>query len=413
MDDLLEIGGTGGIKPIEEGSSSYYEYITGQQRKKQAVKFKIGEILQARIERVISETEAIISLPSGIYNCYLKGNLKAGDSLFLIVEKTDPVLELKIYAISVISDNVKIDLLQAIRILYLPDNLFYRELIGLYLENKNLIIRDELLDIHRAFLKINEKIRQNFELDIIIRTLFYMKECDFPLDNEIFANSFHNFYDLKVINENFKYLLNHLDQLPLRINLKFKKMIEIIKKFKNKNYIKIRLVNTIAKNLIEENIVMLLINDIINIKDRLDLDLFHSAEFLSKVIQSQQFWNKLSLKYGGFLNAFILCEIENEIEFSRLILLKSNPARTYYLMPGSEPMSKSMIPTSNELIPNLRDVSKESRADLVKYFDGLQSLFNEKGLAIISLAIKEDKISLPLRKLTSTGKGGQNLSFVV
>lgn len=413
MDDLLEIGGSGGIKPVEGGSSSFYEYIPGQPRKKAVVKFKIGEILQARIEKVISETEAVISLPSGIFNCYLRGNLKSGDTLFLIVEKTDPVLELRIYAISVVSGNSKIDLSQAIRILYLPDNQFYRELLDLFINNKNLIIRDELLDIHRAFLKVDEKFRKNVEHSVIIKTLFYMKECDFPLDIEIFANSYHIFYDLKVLNQNFKIILSNLDLLPSYVNSKFKRMIEIIKKFKHNNYIKSRLVSTITKNTIEENVFWQLLKAISTVNDRLPPEILQSIDFISKVIQSQIFWNRISLKYGGFLNAFVICEIGYEIEFFRLILLKSNPTKTYYIMPGSEPMSKSLIPDGYELISNIANIQNELKKDLIKYFDDLQSLFNGKGFAIISLAIREDSITLPLKKLTAPTKGGHNLSFVV
>ncbi len=421
MDDLLEIGGSGGIKPIEGGSSSLYQYSQAQQRKKQPIKFKIGEILLAQIEKVISDNEAIISLPNGVFTCYLKGNLKAGDTLFLMVEKTEPVLELRIYAISVISNDTQIEIKEALRILFLPDNSFYRQLIDLFIRMKNLIVRDELLDIHRAYLKIDRNKLKNIELGTAISTLFFMRECEYPLDEEVFLNSYSMFFDISYLNFQLSIVLNNLNLMTNEIKNQFNRLKDLVAKYKKRKLIMTRYVQTIARNEIDNNNVVKLLNAIttfgkVNTNPQYQ-DIIMSANIISQAFQAQSFWNRIAMKYGGFINAFILYDITDELNIGRLILLKINTSKKYYELPGSEPLSKGFIPDGYMLIENLNDnemkLSTVQKKELIEYFDDLQSIFEQFGFGIISLSFGKDNITLPLKRLTSTSKGGQNLSFVV
>lgn len=165
--EIINPGGTG-----SSFSPAYSKIVSKTRAKKSGL--KIGEIIPGRVIEVQPPDIAVVNLPEGIFTAVLHSNLKKDDYLYFKVTETEPGLVLKIFSVPSKYEGKHITVENIIRILFLPENIFFTQLVSfLKIVRKN-IIRDEIIKINQFFsnLPANDKnyssLQNSFSLIIFI-----------------------------------------------------------------------------------------------------------------------------------------------------------------------------------------------------------------------------------------------------
>jgi len=199
--------GIGESGRIKAGGSyerqGYQVFSSARPNEKKPVKFRKGEILQGTILSIISETEVQIKIPTGNFTAILKGSLKAGDSLYFMVQETEPALLLRIYALPMSNTATEIPVDDIIRILNLPETEFFKSLVKYYRSRKGILFRDKFLAIHLASLKLEEKDIGTMSLEDIIRIWYDISESGIEPTVEVFNASKYLWDDIIEIDRSF------------------------------------------------------------------------------------------------------------------------------------------------------------------------------------------------------------------
>lgn len=180
---------TGIVDPV--GSYSYnrnFYYPQGGRKKTRQAGSPIhsGEIVQGYIIESLANGYARVKLPNGTFEAKLHNRLRKGDSLFLRVSEVKPVLVLRVYSVYVAAKGNKIPASEIIRMLDLPENELYENIIGVLRTQSNTIVKDEVLMLVNYLTDISDEELEGKELPGILNTLYWMEEASIRIDRNHF-----------------------------------------------------------------------------------------------------------------------------------------------------------------------------------------------------------------------------------
>ncbi|MCI0472581.1 MAG: hypothetical protein L0Y76_03260, partial [Ignavibacteria bacterium] len=187
MADFPGIAEGGSIKPLNPEERKEKDFLKKPlSRRTGDIQLRVGEVLQATILEVLSPQEAIVQLPTGTVHAFIHGRLKKGDVVFLRVQEIAPNLVLRIHSVSVVKIGTELSENEILRILDLPESLFFIELIKFLKEHRTHIQRDESLIIENSFSSLDDSIRKEYKPNIILSAIIFMLENKLPVDSRIF-----------------------------------------------------------------------------------------------------------------------------------------------------------------------------------------------------------------------------------
>lgn len=304
MDISAEIGNSDSIKPTEPRQRPNYNYYQPAPKKSKPTKnLRKGEIVFGTVVKSLSDKDAIVNLPSGTFAAVLKGSLRAGDSLYLMVQEIEPSLILRIYAVSHVIDGKELRNSEILRLLNLPDTSFYHELTDIIRTHKALVVRDDILLIYKAFLEIEDSLMKGLQPRDILQMLFDMLETSVPLTPEEFSS----FYPLLTHGRQMSSIIKGFERLintaPVNIRQEFARLLSNIRDSANKGELRIDLLSFNPLDRGSVPLLYKLVKDIIATKSsykiRPDDELLNLCLNFTDVIESQRRWNFHSLKNKG------------------------------------------------------------------------------------------------------------------
>jgi hypothetical protein len=219
------------------GGGNYYsnqENLPKQEKKHS--KLRIGEVVRATILDRIDSELAYVRIPTGTFKALIGKNLKKDDSLFFKVNETSPYLVLKIYEVPTGRKETIFPTEELIRILDVPQNEFYLELIELFRLYKNTIVREDLLNIYKVYQQFNSINKHNLYQTQFLRLAVELNISKLPLSINLIKKLFPLYINENEISECLNYLDKNINELPEPIKSKLFDIFDDVKKNKyNKN----------------------------------------------------------------------------------------------------------------------------------------------------------------------------------
>ncbi len=220
------------INPGGSGSSftpTYSKLVTKSPLKKS--KLKIGEIVPGRVIEVQLPDIAIISLPEGIFSAVLHSNLKKDDYLYFKVSETEPGLVLKIYSVPIKNEGKNISVENIIRILFLPDNIFFTQLISFLKTIRKNIVRDEIIKINQFYSALSEKNKNYTQLQYSFRLILFLIDNNLQLTESNYLFFAPIFFSQEIENK-FNLLVELVNKTDEIIFEELKLKIKLMKRLK-------------------------------------------------------------------------------------------------------------------------------------------------------------------------------------
>lgn len=184
------------------------------------IPFRIGEIIQGRVQQVFSQSEVAIDLPNGRFVAEVNGKFKAGDTLFFEVQGTEPSLILRIHSVfSKIKESLH-PISEIIRLLNLPANKIFLAVVDNLKSTNSIIVRnDVLLLANNVNVLLAEEPRE--DLDFIINFVRYIDLFKLEPTIDLFRlfKSFVNFPEHSELV--FKYLSDSPQIIPADLKPQF------------------------------------------------------------------------------------------------------------------------------------------------------------------------------------------------
>ncbi|HPO62226.1 MAG TPA: hypothetical protein PK762_03995 [Candidatus Kapabacteria bacterium] len=213
MNTPLEIGaGTNAI--TNQFQKKYEMYRPSSVSKNKNIQLRQGEIVQGKILKIYSQKEAEVRLPIGDLKAEFSGKLKPGDTLFFKVDSVSPSLVLKIYAVSQKIAGRILDNKEILRILDLPDEDIFNEIIE-FSKSKNLVIsKIDVLNVYNGLKLIDSKSFENLTLSDIFKIISFFIDYSIELNNNSFEKLKGNILGAKFLEERIEKLVEFLNTLP-------------------------------------------------------------------------------------------------------------------------------------------------------------------------------------------------------
>lgn len=196
--------------------------LNASQRK---IPFRVGEIIRGTVQQIFSENQALIDLPNGRFVAEVNGKFKQGDTLFFQVQSIEPIFELRIHSIfSKIKDR-PLPVLEILRMLNLPTNKIFMEVIENLKKSNSLILRNDVLSISNN-LNTLLSVQPREDLDFLIKYLRYIDFYKLEPSVDLFQ-LFKNFMKFPENSELVvKYLLDSPQIIPLDLRPKLSKIFQ-------------------------------------------------------------------------------------------------------------------------------------------------------------------------------------------
>lgn len=218
------------INPGGSGSSFSPTYSKlGSKTTQKKSKLKIGEIVPGKVIEVQLPDIAVVSLPEGVFSAALHSKLQKDDYLYFKVTETDPSLVLKIYSVPSKYEGKNISVENIIRILFLPDNIFFTQLISFLKSVRKNIVRDEIIKINQFYSNLSDNYRNYTSLQNSFRLIIFL------IDNNLqLTQTNYQFFSPVFMNKEIPKIMQSLDATINQSNDKIfdelKSMVNLIKK---------------------------------------------------------------------------------------------------------------------------------------------------------------------------------------
>lgn len=316
MPTTSEIGGAFGINPdsSRQGAGTYY--YRQKPKNPNLRKLKSGEIVQGLIIERVDEFVAEVRLPNGTYKAEISGRLRKGDTIFFKVQSVAPSLVLTIYAATTRTPTKQQPVEELIRMLDIPDNEIYRELINFLVKYYNILLKDQVKNFAKslALLKPDE-LKGKYQNSVLTAMLFILEaELNPSVDNN-FRLIYPLFDDLNKFNRKFSNVRNYLLRTKylgnnnlLKPTPDFSEIISVFSKPSNDSeqesfYNKLKFIKNI---------------------ENLDSSITTDSTELINLIDSRNFWNATAVQRE--LPKFLILPLifGDRTELIRIGLIKSN-----------------------------------------------------------------------------------------
>ncbi len=208
----------GGLKTIGGGSNGFNYYYSSPRTSLKQEKFsllRVGEIVYGRISSLISSELANVKLPIGTFTAFIHKQIKQGDELYLKVEEVSPSLILKVHSVSSTINNIPLTSKEIIRILDLPNDEIYVDVVEFIKDKKNIILRNDILLFVKSFNFISKKIDDSYIKTDVLKTIYLMREGDVEPEFEIFNSLYIGFNGERRIQELLNKFVFYSNLLPL------------------------------------------------------------------------------------------------------------------------------------------------------------------------------------------------------
>ena len=195
------------INPGGSGSSFSPTYSKlGSKTTQKKSKLKIGEIVPGKVIEVQLPDIAVVSLPEGVFSAALHSKLQKDDYLYFKVTETDPSLVLKIYSVPSKYEGKNISVENIIRILFLPDNIFFTQLISFLKSVRKNIVRDEIIKINQFYSNLSDNYRNYTSLQNSFRLIIFL------IDNNLqLTQTNYQFFSPVFMNKEIPKIMQSLD----------------------------------------------------------------------------------------------------------------------------------------------------------------------------------------------------------
>lgn len=329
---MQEITGiTGGVSHINQGSSgTEYFYNSTKTHKNKSVNLHSGEIIHGTIADVINPNEAIVNLPIGNLKAQLNGELEKGDTLFFRVQDVTPAIVLKIYAVSIKVKDKLLENKEILRILNLPENDFFSNIINFLKEFQSTISRDDLINMFKIFNNLKHINFSNINSDSIFRLLLFINELNLEHPENYFKKLLPIFNNPNNLLAEFSVLNSLLDTLPKHIKEKLKLLFNTIS---NENIdIKTSANFFNIYNSDTEQTLFEILADFVNSYNDQEISIspaYSSARNILDTIESQYIYNALAIKNNLALQWFFPFFINNNLHFA---IIQSNIDKSNQLL---------------------------------------------------------------------------------
>lgn len=235
INEIINPGGSG-----TSFSPSYSKLGSKTTLKKS--KLKIGEIVPGKVIEVELPDIAVVSLPEGIFSAALHSNLRKDDYLYFKVTETDPSLVLKIYSVPSKYDGKKISVENIIRILFLPNNIFFTQLISFLISIRNNIVRDEIIKINQFYSSLPDNFKNYSALQDSFRLIIFLIDNNIQLNQKNYQ-FFSPIFIIKEIPQKLQFLDTTISKSNDNIFDELKSIFTVIKKPQNNFKILFKLFN--------------------------------------------------------------------------------------------------------------------------------------------------------------------------
>ena len=415
MADTPNISMTGGIRPTNGGGSNrnFYSKQQDAKKEKKAAKLRVGEIVRGRISDRIDEEMAFVQIPTGTFKAIVANNLKKDDSILFKVIEVEPDLILKVNEVSTGSKENPANAKSIIRMLDIADDDFHVALVDSLILNRSNIIRDDVLELYKAYVLIKESTKK-VPLNQILTMLIEVQNSRLPLSKNLMLKLLPLFMSENLIGESLNYIAKNLDQLPFELSNSIEEYLVDIKENNYKKNNVFLLKQDKGKSFFE------LLDDVEQISSEQDLGkmLFHVSR-LRELIASMSLWNLISFTGKTSLHYIIPYYFEQNyfvirITQRKITKGKQEPVSFSFSVPSENigEIKNKVLAFQNQLKVYMQAENSRIVDSLEKYQNDLTESLTKKDFDLESLNIGLSEIKDELSEISKLGSG-QNFTIVV
>ncbi len=321
----------GGIKTVGEGTDNSYFYNRKAIYKKEKFSLlRVGEIVYGRISIIINTELASVKLPIGTFTASIHKNIKQGDELYFKVEEVSPNLILKVHSVSSSIDNNPLSTSEIIRILDIPNDETFNEVVEFLRHYKNLILRNDILLFVKFYDFIRKHIDDSYIKKDVLKTIYRMREGEIEPEIEIFKTLYIGCNGERTIQELLNTFIEKCYLLPPNSRDRLLSYFEInegneINLKKSMNFFSQNGINEESFYQISQKILQ------INSINKVFQELQSIVKNIIAIVDSGMFWNLLALSSCTSFIVMMPLKVENIIKVAILSLSCNKSIKTALL----------------------------------------------------------------------------------
>jgi len=407
MSDISSIKNNSIISSINTntggGGNSYSQDNYQQEKEKRPSKLRIGEIVRATISERIDDEMAFVRIPTGTFKAIVGKNLQNNDSLLFKVSETNPYLILKIHEVPTGNKSGTFETEEILRMLDLPQNDFNNQLVDVFKEYKNNILRDDIININKVYKQFSE-LNKYSNLKQFLNLVVELNLSKLPLSINLISKLLPLYVEENLVSDCLNYIEKNVNELPNDLRIKINNILEDIRK------------NRYSKN----NIFVLAISDnndsqtffeILNeLDDRSDVSKSFKAKsnILRDLIGSLSLWNIISFSGKTPLQYFIPYYYEDYYFIIRIVKRnytnsKLEPLSFYFSVPTENlgEVSSKMLAFQKQLKIYMSNENNKFIESLDTFKEKLITSLEKRNFNLESLKISVEAINKELNQINS------------
>lgn len=407
MPDISSIKNNQSISSINTntggGGNSYSQENYQQEKEKRPSKLRIGEIVRATVSERIDDEMAFVRIPTGTFKAIVGKNLQNNDSLLFKVTETNPYLILKIHEVPTGNKSGVFETEEILRMLDLPQNDFNIQLVDVFKEYKNNILRDDIININKVYKQFSE-LNKYSNIKQFLNLVVELNLSKLPLSINLINKLLPLYIEENVVSDCLNYIEKNVNELPNDLRIKINNILEDIRN------------NRYSKN----NIFVLAINDnkdsqtffeILNeLDDRSDVSKSFKAKsnILRDLIGSLSLWNIISFSGKTPLQYFIPYYYEGYYFIIRIVKRnytnsKLEPLSFYFSVPTENlgEVSSKMLAFQKQLKIYMSNENNKFIESLDTFKEKLTTSLEKRNFNLESLKISVEDINKELNQINS------------
>jgi len=320
LSEIGNIDSSLNIRPKQGSESQYSESKSAlrpemKQQNQKPTNLHIGEIVRGEILEKMSDKSLKIKIPTGIFNAYVEGDLKQGDSLHFKVMELKPNMILRVYEAPTRKNNgVKILNEDILRALNLPNDNLHLALVNLLSKQLKYINREDVIKIVNLYISLVHSIDidKKLNLDQSLELLSLANFNKFPLETELLDKLIPLFLHEKEIADLISNLLNFASKSS---NPRWRAVFDLFRsKFQNQ-----QLFDLLGLSNGEKSFFSTIVNAL---NSSTESQLNALAKQLLEIISAAAYWNLLATAYSGNLVTILPQKVDNRLVLAKLFYNK-------------------------------------------------------------------------------------------
>lgn len=414
MADLSNISLSSNIGDVSSGNSGnqYQQTKSAPKKESSPSKLRVGEIVRGSIVDRIDDHHAFVRIPTGTFKAIVSNNLKKDDSLLFKVIETSPNLILKVYEVSTSYSGVPVSAKDLLRILDLPNQGIYLQLIEIMRKSRKSILRDDVIEIYKMVSKAEKEFSSHAPMKTVLKMLDEMQFAKLPLSYNLIIKLLPLFISENSISEYLNQLEKTLEVIPENLRKELSDFFQDIKS--NKNRKNNMFILSIGENQRSFFDILMDISDL-----DIDSKTENSAIKLRDFIASLSLWNiisfsgKIQFQYilpYYFEGSYYIIRIKKKSKF----VGEEESVDFSFSIPNdnSEATKARVIGFQNQLKIYLQTESNKIIKRLERFRNDLDKALSQKNFKLESLKIGLEEIETELNQIGNT-KTGDRFTIVV